>query len=62
MNVREGDGSARVNISILQGTLGDSSISFIVLTTNGNAAGKITSTLRLNSDCLHHLFNDVGST
>ena len=37
--VREGEGSARVNISILQGTLGDISISFIVSTTNGSAQG-----------------------
>ena len=37
--VREGEGSARINISILQGTLGDASISFIVSTTNGSAQG-----------------------
>ena len=38
--VREGEGSARVNISILQGTLGDASISFVVSTaTNGSAQG-----------------------
>ena len=39
-SVREAEGSARVNISILQGTQGEASISFIVLTTNGSAAGK----------------------
>ena len=43
--VREEEGSARVNISILQGTLRDNSISFIVITTNGSAAGKIESTM-----------------
>ena len=39
--VREGEGSARINISILQGTLGDVPISFIVSTANGTAQGKL---------------------
>ena len=39
--VREGEGSARVNISILQGTLGNLPISFIVSTANGTAQGKL---------------------
>ena len=49
--VREGEGSARVNISILQGTLGDASISFIVLTTNGSAAGTAVSTVIVCTTC-----------
>ena len=39
VRVREGDGSARVNISILQGSLGAASISFIVSTVSGTALG-----------------------
>ena len=39
--VREGLGSARVNISILQGSLGDATISFIVSTADGTAQGKL---------------------
>ena len=39
--VREGEGSARVNISILQGSLGDVAISFIVSTADGTAQGKL---------------------
>ena len=49
--IREGEGSARVNISILQGTLGDASISLIVLTINGSAAGTIVSTVIVCTIC-----------
>ena len=37
--VREGDGSARVNVSILRGSLGGTSISLIVSTNSGTASG-----------------------
>ena len=39
--VREGEGGARVNISIVRGSLGDSPISFIVSTVNGSAQGNM---------------------
>lgn len=39
--VREGEGGARVNISVVQGSLGDNPISFIVSTVNGSAQGTV---------------------
>lgn len=40
--VREiaGDRGARVNVSVVQGSLGDSTVSFIVSTINGSAQGQ----------------------
>lgn len=38
--VREGDGGARVNVSVVQGSLGDNTVFFIVTTINGSAQGK----------------------
>ena len=37
--VLEGDGGARVNVSVLQGSLGGDRVSFIVSTVNGSAQG-----------------------
>ena len=37
--VREGEGGARVNVSVVQGSLGSDSVSFIVSTVNGSAQG-----------------------
>lgn len=38
--IREGDGGARVNVSVVQGSLGDNTVFFIVTTINGSAQGK----------------------
>ena len=38
--IREGDGGARVNFSVVQGSLGDNTVLFIVTTINGSAQGK----------------------
>ena len=38
--VREGEGGARVNVSVVQGSLGGDAVSFIVSTVNGSAQGK----------------------
>ena len=43
--VREGDGGARVNVSVVQGSLGGDAVSFIVSTVNGSAQGEIVKTL-----------------
>ena len=40
-SVAEGLGGARVNVSVIQGSLGNSNISFIVSTINGSAQGQI---------------------
>jgi hypothetical protein len=37
--VREGQGGARVNVSVLQGSLGGDAVSFIISTVNGSAQG-----------------------
>ena len=37
--VLEGEGGARVNVTVLQGSLGSDSLSFIVSTVNGSAQG-----------------------
>ena len=38
-SVREGEGGARVNISVLQGSLGNNPVTFVVSTFNGSAQG-----------------------
>ena len=39
-SVREGDGGARVNVSVVQGSLGGDTVSFVVSTVNGSAQSK----------------------
>ena len=47
--VLEGEGGARVNVTVLQGSLGNDSLSFIVSTVNGSAQG--TATKHCDSEC-----------
>lgn len=39
-SVREGAGGARVNVSVVQGSLGGDTVSFVVSTVNGSAQSK----------------------
>ena len=47
--VLEGEGGARVNVTVLQGSLGGDSLSFIVSTVNGSAQG--TAIKHCDSEC-----------
>ena len=47
--VCEGEGGVRVNVSVIQGSLGNDAVSFIISTVNGSAQGKIVK--HYDSEC-----------